>query len=122
VVRSKNALTGEPLYGAPPLTFTLDARYALGPGSLGLLYQHRARDAIGRASRKSSALRWIWSISTTACRWASAGTCSSTPAMRSTRTTSQRRRAVGARAGAQHRVQPALVELLTLVDVVGRSL
>ncbi|MFN7781318.1 MAG: TonB-dependent receptor [Lysobacterales bacterium] len=43
VVRSKNALSGQPLYGAPPLTFTLDARYALGPGSLGLLYQHRAR-------------------------------------------------------------------------------
>jgi iron complex outermembrane receptor protein len=43
VVRSKNALSGQPLYGAPPLTFTLDARYALGPGSLGLVYQHRAR-------------------------------------------------------------------------------
>lgn len=43
VVRSKNALSGQPLYGAPPLTFTLDARYALGHGSLGMLYQHRAR-------------------------------------------------------------------------------
>ncbi len=42
VVRSKNRLTGEPLYGAAPLTYTLDARYAVGPGSLGLLYQHRA--------------------------------------------------------------------------------
>lgn len=43
VVRSKNELTGEPLYGAPPVTYTFDARYALGPGTLGLLYQHRAR-------------------------------------------------------------------------------
>src|SRR5690606_9034290 len=43
IVRSKNELTGEPLYGAPPVTWTFDARHALGPGSLGLLYQHRAR-------------------------------------------------------------------------------
>lgn len=43
VVRSKDKLTGDPLYGAPPVTFTFDARYALGPGSLGLVYQHRAR-------------------------------------------------------------------------------
>lgn len=43
IVRSKNELTGEPLYGAPPVTYTFDARHALGPGSLGLLYQHRAR-------------------------------------------------------------------------------
>lgn len=43
VVRSRDALSRQPLYGAPPLTFTLDARYALGPGTLGLMYQHRAR-------------------------------------------------------------------------------
>jgi iron complex outermembrane receptor protein len=43
IVRSKDELTGDPLYGAPPVTFTFDARYALGPGTLGLLYQHRAR-------------------------------------------------------------------------------
>lgn len=43
VVRSRDALSRQPLYGAPPLTFTLDARYALGPGTLGLVYQHRAR-------------------------------------------------------------------------------
>lgn len=43
VVRSKNALSGQPLYGAPPVTYTFDARHALGPGTLGLLYQHRAR-------------------------------------------------------------------------------
>lgn len=42
-VRSRNTLSGQPLYGAPPTTFTLDARYALGPGTLGLVYQHRAR-------------------------------------------------------------------------------
>jgi iron complex outermembrane receptor protein len=43
VVRSRNALSGQPLYGAPPQTFTLDARYAIGPGIMGLLYQHRTR-------------------------------------------------------------------------------
>lgn len=43
VVRSKDELSGQPLYGAPPLTYTFDARYALGPGTLGLLYQHRTR-------------------------------------------------------------------------------
>lgn len=42
VVRSKDETTGDPLYGAPPLTVTLDARYQMERLSLGLLYQHRA--------------------------------------------------------------------------------
>lgn len=43
IVRSKDAGTGAPLYGAAPMTTTLDARYQIGEASLGLLYQHRAR-------------------------------------------------------------------------------
>ncbi len=42
VVRSKDDGTGDPLYGAPPLTLTLDARYQWEHLSLGMLYQHRA--------------------------------------------------------------------------------
>jgi iron complex outermembrane receptor protein len=42
VVRSKDQSTGDPLYGAPPLTLTLDARYQWEHLSLGMLYQHRA--------------------------------------------------------------------------------
>ncbi|TXI74597.1 MAG: TonB-dependent receptor [Dechloromonas sp.] len=41
-MRSKDETTGDPLYGAPPLTVTLDARYQIERLSLGLLYQHRA--------------------------------------------------------------------------------
>lgn len=43
VVRSKNELTGQPLYGAPPQIWNFDARYSLGGGTLGLHYQHRTR-------------------------------------------------------------------------------
>jgi len=43
LVRSKDEMTGDPLYGSPPLTVALDARYTLSAITLGAYYSHRAR-------------------------------------------------------------------------------
>ncbi|MGQ0799670.1 MAG: TonB-dependent receptor [Pseudomarimonas sp.] len=43
LVRSKDELTGDPLYGSPPLTVALDARYTFSAVTLGAYYSHRAR-------------------------------------------------------------------------------
>jgi iron complex outermembrane recepter protein len=41
LVRSKDELTGNPLFGSPPLTATLDARYDFSRFTLGAFYSHR---------------------------------------------------------------------------------
>lgn len=41
LVRSKDELTGNPLYGSPPLTATLEARYDFSRATLGAFYNHR---------------------------------------------------------------------------------
>ncbi len=41
LVRSKDELTGNPLYGSPPLTATLDARYDFADFTLAAFYSHR---------------------------------------------------------------------------------
>lgn len=41
LVRSKDELTGNPLYGAPPVTGTLEARYDFSDFTLGAFYTHR---------------------------------------------------------------------------------
>lgn len=41
LVRSKDELTGDPLYGSPPLTATLEAKYEIGEFTLGAFYSHR---------------------------------------------------------------------------------
>lgn len=44
LVRSKDELTGDPLYGSPPLTATLEAKYDINDElSLGAFYSHRWR-------------------------------------------------------------------------------
>ena len=43
LVRSKDELTGDPLYGSPPLTATLEARYDFSDFSFGAFYSHRWR-------------------------------------------------------------------------------
>lgn len=43
LVRSKDQLTGDPLYGSPPLTVALDARYTIAAVTLGAFYSMRAR-------------------------------------------------------------------------------
>ncbi len=43
MVRSKDALTGDPLYGAPPLTISLEARYDFSDFTLAAFYSHRSR-------------------------------------------------------------------------------
>lgn len=41
LVRSKDEMTGDPLYGSPPLTATLEARYEFTDVTLGAFYTHR---------------------------------------------------------------------------------
>ncbi|MFO1493365.1 MAG: TonB-dependent receptor [Lysobacterales bacterium] len=41
LVRSKDELSGNPLYGAPPVTGTLEARYDLADFTIGAFYSHR---------------------------------------------------------------------------------
>lgn len=41
LVRSKDETTGDPLYGSPPLTGTLEARYDFSDFSFGAFYSHR---------------------------------------------------------------------------------
>lgn len=41
LVRSKDERTGNPLYGAPPLTASLDAKYDFNQFTLGAFYSHR---------------------------------------------------------------------------------
>ena len=43
LVRSKDELTGNPLYGSPPTTLTLEAKYNFTHFTLGGYYSHRAR-------------------------------------------------------------------------------
>lgn len=43
LVRSKDERTGDPLYGSPPLTGTLEAHYDFGDFTLGAFYSHRWR-------------------------------------------------------------------------------
>lgn len=43
LVRSKDMLSGDPLYGSPPLTATLEARYDFSRFTLGAFYSHRWR-------------------------------------------------------------------------------
>lgn len=43
LVRSKDMLTGDPLYGSPPLTATLEAKYDFSDFTLGAFYSHRWR-------------------------------------------------------------------------------
>ncbi len=43
LVRSKDALTGNPLFGSPPLTTSLEAKYDFSDFSLGAFYSHRWR-------------------------------------------------------------------------------
>jgi iron complex outermembrane receptor protein len=43
LVRSKNELTGDPLYGSPPVTATLEAKYDIGEMTFGGFYSHRWR-------------------------------------------------------------------------------
>ena len=41
VVRSKDETTGDPLYGSPPLTGSLEARYDIGDFTIGAYWSHR---------------------------------------------------------------------------------
>ncbi|GMU42532.1 MAG: TonB-dependent receptor [Xanthomonadales bacterium] len=43
LVRSKDERTGDPLYGSPPLTGSLEARYDFGDFTLGAFWSHRWR-------------------------------------------------------------------------------
>lgn len=43
VVRSKDEIKGDPLFGSPPLTGTLEARYDFGDFTFGAFYSHRWR-------------------------------------------------------------------------------
>jgi iron complex outermembrane recepter protein len=43
LVRSKDQLSGDPLYGSPPLTVTLEASYDFSTFTLGAFYSHRWR-------------------------------------------------------------------------------